>query len=933
MELNRVFGQIPDMGISIKPCSRVMRVLTVLGLTFPHLHAQTDCVRGARLEGDVIDPTGAAIPGARITWAGISAAVSNASGHYVFPCARAEQGQLKVEAQNFAILTKDLILREGTPIRLNLTLTLAEVQTEVRVDANNNPESSASDTVSLSTQQIQQLPDDPDDLLRQLQTLAAMYGGDPTNARLMVDGFQNGSALPPKSSIASIRINPDFFSSEYQWPPYGGGTIEITTKPGSSSAHGALFFTGSPGAINATNPFATTPTPASRMRYGFEFSDKLLKNRSDISLALEKRDINEFNVVNARTLGSDGNAVPFQQTVQAPQRFWIASARSGWQLTPQNSGFFSYTANVNSTQNMGVGGQVLSEAGYTYTISQYDLRLANTFIATPNLLHEIRIGYSWKRTVYEPNSTATSMQVAGFFTGGGALTQHRNNRERDLEVDDDAIWTHGRHTMKFGVQSIGRFVHDYNPNTFNGTFIFGGGSAPALDSNGNPTGATRDITSLEQYRRALAGLSGGTPTTYEVVTGNPLVSFQQWNLGIFFEETWKVSDRFTVAGGMRYQSATSPDSFVNFNPRFGMDWAIDKKSTWLVHVHAGLFSGPPAIRDISDGYRLNGSVQAQHNVYSPSFANPLSPVAGSVSTTTIEQFAPSLAQQSTFNAYVNAEHFFPHQWQLRVNYYLGEDWNRLVLRNVNAPMVASSNNTIPDPTTAIQAPRPGPANENIMQYQNAGHLNGNLVSINLNQHSYKRFGLSTYFRHANFKSDGGDGVQSPQSSYTYAGESSRADWTHADAGSLIGNVTLLANVEAAVQFNASTGGAFNIITGSDNNGDGVFNDRPAYASPSSSNAYQTPYGWFTANAVNGNVARNAGTTPPTFDLALNLNRMFTLNPRDKEHLRTITLNVRAANLLNHTNVTEVNRVLSDTLGQPTIAQPARRLEFGARFAF
>ncbi len=173
----------------------------------------------------------------------------------------------------------------------------------------------------------------------------------------------------------------------------------------------------------------------------------------------------------------------------------------------------------------------------------------------------------------------------------------------------------------FCVQSIGRFLHDYNPNTFNGTFIFGGGSIPDVDSNGTSTGAATNITSLEQYRRALAGLAGGTPTTYEVVTGNPLVAFQQWIYGLYFEETWKVSDRFTLAGGLRYQGLTSPDSFANFNPRFGMDWAIDKKSTWLVHAHAGLFSGPPDVRDISDGFRLNGFHQTQHNVDSPSFTD------------------------------------------------------------------------------------------------------------------------------------------------------------------------------------------------------------------------------------------------------------------------------------------------------------------------
>lgn len=895
--------------------------------------AQTNCSRGARVEGDVVDPTGAFIPGARVSWSRGASAMSDPAGHYILACAREGDGQLMVEAPNFATLTKPLRVRAGTILKEKLTLALAAVQTEVRVNANSSPESSATDSLSLNTEQVQQLPDDPDDLLAQLQILAAQYGGDPTTARVMVDGFQNSSALPPKSSIASIRINPDFFSSEYQWPPYGGGTIEITTKAGTSTMHGAVFFTGSPGAVNATDPFSPTPTAASRERYGFEFSDRLIPQRSDISFALEKRDINEFNVVNAQTLGQNGEAIPLQQTVAAPQRLWIASARNGWQFGSRDSGFISFAVNVNNTQNQGVGGLVLPEAGYTATVGEYDLRLSNTFIASPNLLHETRIGYTWKRNETVPNSTATSLQVAGYFTGGGALTQDRNNRERDLEIDDDAVWTRGRHTLKFGVESLGYFVHDFNPNTFNGTFIFGEASAPVLDSNGKPTGETTTITSLEEYRRALAGLPGGTPTTYEVVTGEPLVTYLQWNIGLYLEETFKLSQRFTVAGGLRYQMQTSPDTFGSFEPRFGFDWAMNKKSTWLLHAHAGFFNDTNSIEEVGDGFRLNGIRQTQHNVYSPSFSNPLTSITGSIATTTIQQFAPSMTQKSTFNLYLNLEHIFAHQWAARVNYYLGEDWNRPVLLNINAPMVANSNNTVPDPTAALLAPRPGPPNENIMQYQNSGHLNGDLLSITLNQHSYKWFGLSTYYRHAHFKSDGGDGVSTPQSSYSDLGESSRADWLRTDAGTLTGNVIFPKKIDADVQLYGATGAAFNILTGTDNNGDGVFNDRPAYATATGAGVYSTRYGLLTSNAVNGSVPRNAGTMPPLFELALNLNRSFTLNSGDKDHPHTLSFNARAANLLNHTNVTSVNQVLSTTLGQPIVAEPARRIEFGARFVF
>jgi hypothetical protein len=67
---------------------------------------------------------------------------------------------------------------------------------------------------------------------------------------------------------------------------------------------------------------------------------------------------------------------------------------------------------------------------------------------------------------------------------------------------------------------------------------------------------------------------------------------------------------------------------------------------------------------------------------------------------------------------------------------------------------------------------------------------------------------------------------------------------------------------------------------------------------------------------------------------MNLSRVFPLNPKDKEHPRTLTFNARAANLLNHTNVTAVNTVVSSSaLGQPVAAQTARRVEVGVRFTF
>ena len=247
-------------------------------------------------------------------------------------------------------------------------------------------------------------------------------------------------------------------------------------------------------------------------------------------------------------------------------------------------------------------------------------------------------------------------------------------------------------------------------------------------------------------------------------------------------------------------------------------------------------------------------------------------------------------------------------------------------------MVSSSVGVSPNPTAALLAPRPITPNENIFDYENSGHLNGDVLSLTLGQHSYKRFDLnmSAYIMH--FKSDAPLQIAPPQSSYSNQGESSRPDW-QSRGGTLDGTLNLPGKVQLSAQLAARTGRPYNITTGTDANGDGTFNDRPSFASAPGPGVYSSPFGLLTANTVNGNIPRNLGTMPSVWHLFGNVSRSFTLNPKDTKHPLTLTVNARAANLLNHTNATAVGTVLSPTLGQPLSAEAARRLELGARFAF
>ena len=608
-----------------------------------HTQAQQSCPQGIRIEGTVTDPTGAFIPGAVVRASESQNIVTNERGHFALPCVPLRSATITVEADGFAVLTARANARLGEIAHLTLRLAIAQVQTDVTVGSETTGIDSGrgSGTTVLETEDVNRLPDDPGDLLQELQVLAASSGGDPSSAVITVDGFQNASALPPKSSIASIRINPDVFSPEYQKPQWNGGRIEITTKTGADSFHGALFFTNSDSSFNATDPFSVTPTPAGKRRYGFELSGPVIRKKVDFSLNLEKRNIDEFNVVNAVSLDSNGNQTPVNQSVQAPQRLWIASARTDWQVTPKDLVTLSFSSNVNNLGNQGVGGLTLAEAGYDSLASEYDLRFHNTLTWKPNLLHETRIGYSWKRTEQTPLSSAPSLQVAGYFTGGGSTGQNLNDRERDLEIDDEVMATHGKHEIKFGVQALGIFVHDYAPDTFNGQFVFGGGSALVLDGNNNPTGQTKTIKPIEQYRRALVGLPGGNPTTYQLTTGTPLVPSTQWHVGFYAQDNVKLTSHLKMGTGLRYQFQTNPEGFTAVEPRIGLSWAPDKKETWVVHLRAGLFTEPVDLTPITAVERLNGIRQQQVTVYSPSYKDPLRAIPGSIHVSTVNQFARS----------------------------------------------------------------------------------------------------------------------------------------------------------------------------------------------------------------------------------------------------------------------------------------------------
>jgi hypothetical protein len=900
------------------------------------LYAQ--CASGDSLTVLVTDSSGAALP-ATVHVAGNPGRRTDAVGNIVLPCVVAGGVDLTIDAPGFESLALHASKPAGGEKVLRVKLAVAQVTTSITVDAIASSPSRQGGADSLDEKQLQGLASDPDEFKRQLLALASA-GSSPSAVTISVDSFQESGTIPPKESILSVKANADPFAAEWANPIIGGGRLDITTKPGSRQLHGSAFVNSSASAFNAGDPYSTAAAPAGNQNVGASLTGPLTLLKSGYGVSLQHRAIREQSVVNAVGLSSTLTPTPLLQTVSAPQVLWIGDLRAGWQVAGNDLVTTSLTANVNDGQNQGVGGLILQQAGYTAHTSEYALRIANNQTFGASLLHQSRIGFTWRTVQQTPLSQFPSLNVAGSFLGGGSTQGDLLQKDHVLEVDESLEWNKGRFDLKGGIQILSRFLNDRIPSVFNGAFVFGGGSAPALDVSGIATGQQTTITPLEQYGRTLAMLPGGTPTTYQVTTGSANTRFDQYQQAFYVQANVQLSGHVTLQAGLRYQLQTAPLEFNNFQPRAGLAWSPTGNSrltrNWSVSLSAGLFAPPLNYRYARDISLLDGVHAQQLTIYSPQFTQPTALVPGSIEVTARRQFSPNIRQDTFMQTQTTLERGLGSHWVASATLVAGQDWRRAIIRNINAPLLGMLGGSA-NPTAALLAPRPFGGNQNIFEYQSTGHLIGILPEFRISAHGYKRGSFDLRYSGMRVHGDANQVATSPQSTYSKAGESSRPDFQIKNALLFNGSLGLPGKLKAGAEFDYGTGVPFNIATGTDANGDGYFNDRPSYApvgdtADAANGIYATRYGLLSTDTTNGSVPRNLGTMPALAHLSVSLRRDVPLTHRQDN--RTLTLSLRSSNVINHTNVTAVGTVLGGaSFDQGVAAEPARRVELGARVNF
>jgi hypothetical protein len=173
------------------------------------------------LRGRVLDPQGSVVAGAVIVLIDSDGSTittpSDNSGSFSIS---AEPGiyTLQARARGFSLFQSLVEITRGTTTSLDLELSLAVEDEEITVESEGaslqlSPEMNVGAMI-LSGEDLDALPDDPDELAEALEALAGPSAG-PSGGQIYIDGF-TGGRLPPKSSIREIRINQNPFSSEYR---------------------------------------------------------------------------------------------------------------------------------------------------------------------------------------------------------------------------------------------------------------------------------------------------------------------------------------------------------------------------------------------------------------------------------------------------------------------------------------------------------------------------------------------------------------------------------------------------------------------------------------------------------------------------------------------------------------------------------------------
>lgn len=843
------------------------------------------------VRGSVTDPSAALIPGATVQFAGngVSRSVkSDGTGKFT---ATLPPGTyvVRADAKGFVTFNQNgLTISAGQVTPLDIALQIAAEAQEVQVSeqaagqVSTDPSQNVGALV-LKNEELEQLPDDPDDLQSDLQALAGPSAG-PNGAQFFVDGFSGGQ-LPPKSSIREIRINSNPFSSEFDRP--GFGRIEILTKPGTDAFHGSAFFNYGDRILDTRNPFLTTDPPGySTKMFSFNFGGPLLSKKMSFFIDANRRQINENNLINATVLDSSFNEVPYVSAYPTPNRVWRVNPRLDYQINATNTLVMRYE-HSDSSSVTGVGSFALPTQATKSYGKNNSAQITETMIVGTKAVAETRFQFRNSRSNQSANGDPSipGLDVSGSFNSGGSPFVSNYNRNSQYELHEIVTMSQGTHAIKAGMRARHSNIESYSTSNFNGSYSF---SLNAAQGVPQCLAGYTNPTSLDLYKQTRILLSQGVPietviaqgcgpTQFTQSAGTPLQTVGQFDLGMFVQDDWRFRQNLTISTGLRWESQTNIGDHSDFAPRIAVAWAPGAKkgqtSKTVIRSGWGMFYDRISENTTLQALRFNGVSQLNYQLTSTNFpltyypnVPPPSSLAGGLLQQNLYRVDPTVRAPYMMQAAISIERALPKRTSLSVNLVNSRGVHTLRTRDVNAPLPGTFG-TAATPKGVLPFPGLGP----IYQYETTGIYKQTQAIVNMSTRFSRRFTLQGYYA-LGFAHSNANGL--PMDQYNTALDYGRAQFDTRHRAFVGGSIQLPWAISAAPFVTAASGGPFNITTGGQYNGDGIFNARPALATSGSTRTRATPWGTFDLNPPVGAalIPVNYGEGPGNFTVNLRLSR-------------------------------------------------------------
>ena len=826
------------------------------------------------LSGTVSDPSGAKIAGAQVHAENDRLgrdATTDSSGHFSLDLPPGTY-RFDITSAGFETFARVNVTIGAKPLRpLNLTLRIATENEVVTVDANGASTSAADNRSALvfKGDKLNTLSDNDATLQQQLLGIAGGDGQHPP--QIYVDGF-TGGRFPPKSSIREVRINQNPFSAQYDG--LGFGRIEIFTKPGSDKFHGQFQSQGNDRSFNSRNPYTGDQPDYHTLFLDGNFSGPIGKKTSFFGSS-NYNDQQNNAVVNAVILDPTNNQQRLSQAIPNPQTTHNYSARLDRQLTTNNTFTSRYEYNQNLLANGGVGLLTLASEGFNSTTTSQTLQVGNTEVIGPHMVNETRFQYVRTRVQQASVSSAPTIIVQGSFNGGGNPAQNfRDNQDR-YEFQEYFSLEHGKHFLRAGGRY--RLTRDSNLSTgnYNGQYTFPDLATYQLTEQGIAAGLTP----------AQIRASGGGATQFNLTAGTPSAAILTGDIGLYAEDEWKRTDRLTLNVGLRFESQSAVPDHVDPAPRVGFAYALGQRDKHpaivVLRGGFGLFYDRFPFASLLTAARQNGITQQSYFVQNPDTYPALPPVSGlSGAQPTPYRLDPHLRSAYDVVTNFSAERSLGKFGSVTGTYINFRSVHQYLSLNVNAPLPGTYNPAVPDSGT-----RPFGGTGNIYQFSSPGLSRGNIFFTNYNLTLGKRVSIWGFYVNQHFNSDatGGAGGSTsfPSNSYRVADDYSRASFDITHRLFTGGTLTLPggATLEPFLVFNS--GMRFDITTGADNNGDTIYNDRPAFATDlTRASVVRTAYGNFDLNPTAGQtiIPANYGVGPGYVSLQLSASKSVHFGP-------------------------------------------------------